>query len=154
MAILALTVSSCQKGDTGPAGSAGTNGTNGTNGVANITSAIYPVTPGSWSNPSTDVYTVSYTNSAISDANHDGIEVFISTNGSIWFGLPSTNLISSGDNVEFNYSNGQIEFLYIFTSAPTSTLDFKVVVIPPAIMKQHPNTNWSDYNNVIKYCNQ
>jgi len=129
-------------------GATGPTGTNGTNGVANISSNVYSITPGDWSNPQTGEYLVSITDASIGDANTDGIEVFISTNGTTWLGLPTNNLLVNGDQMEFAYQNGAIILDYLYSSAPTSTLDLKVVVIPPAEINLHPNTNWNDYSQV------
>src|SRR5580698_2288251 len=109
-AIIATIFTSCSKGDTGqagPAGANGTNGTNGTNGVANISSNIFSITPGSWSNPNTGEYLINITDDSIGNANTDGIEVFVSTNGTEWLGLPTTNLLVNGDQMEFAYQNGE-----------------------------------------------
>jgi len=70
---IALSFNSCTKdGATGPAGANGTNGLNGingTNGVANISSNIYSITPGSWSNPQTGEYIVNIVDDSIKNAN-------------------------------------------------------------------------------------
>jgi len=156
-AIIATIFTSCSKGDTGatgPTGPAGTNGTNGangtngTNGVANISSNIYSVTPGDWSSVGTDAYGVNITDASIANANTDGIEVFVSTNGTLWFGLPLNNFLVNGDEMVYEYQNGEIALGYFYSSAPTSTIDLKVVVIPPSIYVQYPNTNWNDYSQV------
>lgn len=143
--IIAATFSACSKGDTGATGPAGANGANG---VANISSNIYSITPGDWSNPQSGEYVVNISDNSIASANTDGIEVFVSTNGNLWLGLPSTNLLVNGDQMEFAYENGQITLAYLNSSAPTSTLNLKVVVIPPAELNLHPNTNWNDYSQV------
>jgi hypothetical protein len=145
IAIIAATFSACSKGDTG---AAGPQGPAGTNGVANISSNIYSITPGSWSNPKTGEYAVKFTDNAISNANTDGIEVFISTDGNTWLGLPITNSLVNGDQMAYIYENGQITLVYLYSSAPANTVDLKVVVIPPAQLNLHPNTNWNDYSQV------
>lgn len=142
MGLIALLFTSCQKGATGPAGAAGANG------VANISSTITSITPGSWSNPATGEYIVKVTNAAIANADNDGIEVFISTSTGLYLGLPATNILTNGDQMEFAYQTGAISLLYLNSTAPTSAINLKVVVIPPAIMKQHPNTNWNDYSQI------
>ena len=144
-ALIAAIFSSCSKGDTGPAGPAGTNGTNG---VANISSNIFSITPGSWSNPQTGEYLINISDGSITDASTDGVEVFISTDGTTWLGLPTTNLLVNGDQMEFAYQNGQISLLYLNSSTPSSTIDLKVVIIPPAVMISHPHTNWNNYSEV------
>ncbi|NNM95563.1 MAG: hypothetical protein HKL88_08925 [Bacteroidia bacterium] len=138
---IAVTLFAC-KGDTGPAGPAGTNG------VANISSNIYTVSPGSWSNPSAGLYNYVASDASITNANTDGIEVFMSGNNTNWFGLPLTNVFANPDELFFMYINGQITFEYDGSSAPATTQYFKVVVIPPAVMKQHPRTNWKNWSEV------
>jgi hypothetical protein len=140
--ISATLLSSCQKGSTGPAGAAGANG------VANISSTITSITPGSWSNPGTGEYLVKVNNSALTSADQDGVEVFVSTSTGIYLGLPTTNILANGDQMEFAYQTGAVSLIYLNSSAPASTINMKVVVIPPAIMHQHPNTNWKNYNEV------
>src|ERR1700744_1747901 len=98
IAIVAVTFSACSKGDTG---AAGPQGPAGANGVANISSNVYSVTPGSWSNPNAGEYVVKITDNAVSNANADGIEAFLSTDGNTWLGLPASNLLVSGDQMEY-----------------------------------------------------
>lgn len=143
--IIAATFSACSKGDTG---ATGPQGPAGANGVANISSNIYSITPGSWSNPQTGEYAVKFADNAISNANTDGIEVFISTDGNTWSGLPTTNLLVNGDQMVYIYENGQITLGYFNSSAPSNTIDLKVVVIPPSQLNLHPNTDWNDYSQV------
>ncbi|HXP52409.1 MAG TPA: hypothetical protein VN922_20820, partial [Bacteroidia bacterium] len=57
-------------------------------------------------------------------------------------------LLVSGDQMEFAYQTGSASLIYLNSSAPASTINLKVVVIPPAAMIAHPNTNWNDYNQV------
>jgi len=154
---IALLFNSCSKdGAAGPAGANGTNGingTNGANGVANISSNIFSITPGSWSNPQTGQYIINFNDDSIKNASKDGIEFFVSTNSTLWLGLPTSNLLANGDQMEYAYQNGQMTLIYLNSSAPSSTIDLKVVVIPPAELLLHPNTNWNDYtqlSNIIQ----
>lgn len=137
--VIATTLPSCEKGATGPAGA---------NGTVNISSNIYTVTPGSWSYVPPGGYVTSVADPAITNANTDGIEVFISYNSTSWSGLPISTVVNSGDEMSYTYMNGQMIFEYGYTSAPTDTLYFKIVVISPTVMKQHPNTNWNDYDQI------
>jgi len=129
-------------------GKDGAPGATGPAGVANITSNIYSITPGSWSNPSAGEYVVNISDADITSSNTDGVEVFLGTGNGIWLGLPASSTLSNGDNLEFDYQDGQIGLIYLFSSTPVVTIDIKVVVIPPAAMNIHPNTNWHDYAQV------
>ncbi|HTB05810.1 MAG TPA: hypothetical protein VK806_02570 [Bacteroidia bacterium] len=151
--MMAIGIALMLNGCAGKDGAPGATGPAGANGVANITSNVYPITPGSWSNPGTGEYAVNISDASITDATNDGVEVFISTNGTLWLGLPATNLLVNGDQMEFAYQTGQVSLIYLNSSAPSNTVSLKVVTIPPAIMKQHPNTNWKDYSQVQSIIN-
>lgn len=149
---IAIALASCSKdGAAGPAGASGSNGkngTNGTNGVANISSVIYPLTAASWAANGTGLYKVIIADTAISNVTLDGIEVFCEIATGNFMALPSPNVLNWGDQVYFETRASTLEVLYAFTSAPGIATNFKVVVIPPAIKKLHPTTNWKDYNQV------
>lgn len=153
--------SSCKKdgavGPIGPQGTPGTNGTNGingtngTNGVANISSTMITIPPSSWNTIGAGaVYGIGFIDTAIVNADADGIEVFYKQTAfpPTYRSLPSPNLIANGDQLIYFYGQKKIDFYYYFTSAPTIPVVFKVVVIPPAIRQQHPNTNWKDYSQI------
>jgi len=91
---------------------------------------------------------------SIANADQDGIEVFISTTAGVYLGLPSNNMLVSGDQMGFGYQTGSVDLIYLNSSAPSSTIDLKVVVIPPAVMKQHPNTNWNNWSEVNSLMNE
>ena len=142
--IISMVLYGC-KGDTGPAGATGPEGING---VANISSYIFSVAPSSW-HLASGIYYAPISDTAISNPDGDGIEVFCNPNNNgSWLGLPLENCITNGDDMLFTYSYEEIQFGYIYTSAPSITLYYKVVVIPPSIMKKYPNTNWHDYAQV------
>lgn len=144
MALLAA-LAGCTK--TGPQGLTGPEGPTGASGVANISSSIFSVVPGAW-NTTTDGYGVNITDNDLSDASTDGVEVFFSVDQTTWYGLPESSLIHSGDNMEYAYAAGQVTILYAYSTYPSVTTYYKIVVIPPSIMKQNPNTNWHNYNQV------
>jgi len=124
-------------GSTGPAGPAGANGTNGT---ANIKTSIYAVSASDWTTITAgSTYEVGFSDSYISDADSDAVEVSLSTSATgPWIALPLTNIITSGDQMIFQYENGQADVYYLYTSAPTTELYYKVTVIPPAaILKKN-----------------
>jgi len=119
-------------------------------GVVGLSSNIYTVTPAAWGLSGLNGQEAAFiTDTWLNDPINDGVEVFVSgyPDGK-WMGMPASNLVQTGDYVEYLYSNQQIEIVYDGTPSPGINLYIKVVVIPPAIMKQHPNTNWKDYDQV------
>ncbi|HTA83318.1 MAG TPA: hypothetical protein VK783_10305 [Bacteroidia bacterium] len=152
MLAIATAFTSCTKdGATGPAGAAGAdgkNGTNGTNGVANISSHIYTVASSAWAPDGSGLYTTIISDTAVSNVTSDGVQVFCEIAAGNFMALPAPNVLNWGDEVYWESRAGLVEVLYAFTSAPSATTSFKIVVIPPGVMKQHPNTNWSNYSEV------
>ncbi len=129
-------------GATGAQGNPGTNGTNGSNGTANIKTTIYAVAASDWTTITAgSTYEVGFSDTYITDADSDAVEISLSTNATgPWIALPLTNIIASGDQMIFQYENGQADVYYLYTAAPTSSLYFKVTVIPPAaILKKTGN---------------
>ncbi|MBS1647830.1 MAG: hypothetical protein JST67_10865 [Bacteroidetes bacterium] len=143
-AACALIFSSCQKGATGPQGPAGTNG------AANISSSIYTITPGTWSAGIMGGYTASFSDASITNPDKDAIQVYVSgVSSGYWLAIPGSNLFSNGDNMTYSYISGQIALDYYgVTSAPSSTIYAKVVVIPPTQRRAHPHVNYNNYNEV------
>jgi hypothetical protein len=133
--LLGVVIASCSK--TGPAGPTGPAGANG---VANITTTTFTVTPGQWNTITAGAsYQTMLSVSALTNANTDNIEVSATGNMSAGWGiLPVSNLIYNGDEMAIVYRNGQVEVDYFYSSAPTVTVYFKVSVIPPAMIHQHP----------------
>jgi hypothetical protein len=132
---------------TGPAGPDGAPGQNGLNGVANITNGTITVPAASWNSSSANYWNYGVADNAIVDMNVDAVMVYVLANGN-YFGLPSASLLTSGDVMSFGYQNNLVSLIYNNPSAPTADLQFKVVVIPPAIMKNNPGLNLKDYNAV------
>ncbi len=65
------------------------------------------------------------------------------SNTSGWTMLPAT---FAGAPVNTSYGLGQVEITD--GTMPTGLFNFKVVVIPPAVMKAHPGVNFSNYSEV------
>ncbi len=153
MAFLAIAVfvTSCSKGPAGPAGPTGPTGAGGgvgatgPTGVANISTTEFTVTTAQWNIYGVNEDTVWRPVPLLTDSINDGVIVQVSrTTGAFigdWFGMPMSNFLASNDLIDFLYGNKRILFGYNFSSAPSQTLKFKVIVIPPAVMKQHPNVN-------------
>jgi hypothetical protein len=141
-ALTVLMFGACTKAKDGAPGTNGTNGVNGANGVANISTRLYTVTPGSWSSSGSGVWTYSATDLDITDFNVDAVMVYY-YGGSSYFAIPATSLLIGGDNLVFSFSTNQINLIYLNSTAPTITTQYKVVVIPPAMKK--PNIDYKNY---------
>ena len=145
---IAAFFSSCTKdGATGPTGPQGPAGN------ANVQQYTYIITSGSWSKVSATQW--SY-NTTLGVPTTDVADVYFSENGASFLPLPYGSLFSSGDNLTFGYQTGAgLTLFYTNPSsvAPPSTIYANVFVVPPAVMKQHPNTNWNDYNQVSAIMN-
>ncbi|MFI5148814.1 MAG: hypothetical protein ACHQRM_03710 [Bacteroidia bacterium] len=144
--LLAL-LASC--GKQGPAGPAGTPGINGTNGAANINNGSITVNAGTWNNSSANYWNYGVNDPAIVDMNVDVVMAYVYY-GSDYFALPSASLLAAGDNMNFAYHNGLVSLIYNYSTAPSVNLQFKIVVIPPAIIKNNPGLNLRNYHAVQK----
>jgi hypothetical protein len=141
------------EGPAGPAGPTGAQGNNGLNGVANINIQVVDVT--SWTlNASPTYYYASFTDGAITDPTNETVQVFFSAAGSNgpWQALPANNVFNSTDQITYSWTTNTVTFFYDYTSLTNVPLNvyFNVAVIPPAVMKRHPNTNWKDGNAVLQ----
>ncbi len=144
--------SGCAKdGATGPQGPAGTNGS------ANVNTALFNVTPGQWNNPSSGYYNFGIADADITNSDNDVVMVYMlsgQTGGSdTWVSLPISNWFVSGDDMYFTYfgsssAAGEIALYYNSSSAQSSTLTFKAVVIPPAARMANTNVNLKNYEEV------
>jgi hypothetical protein len=154
-----LFILSCSSdGAQGPAGPAGTNGTNGINGNANVISTN-PVTVNStnWigSNSNALWYTTFSASGITQQIVDKGIvSVFISDSSGAWSPIPYTFA-----NTSYHYSFG-VGFINIYTSSVNLTAisnpgikSFRVVIIPSSVVSSNKNTNWNDYNEVVKILN-
>lgn len=139
-ATVAVILSGC-KGDTGPQGPAGNNG------AVNVTNTTYTAIPGVW-NASGQWWYVDVSVPYLTDASRDLVQVYIQTNGSgsDWWALPAKDLVNNGDNFQFSYVAGSVRLWYTFTSGPSSTWNYRIVVVPPDLAR--PNINYSNYSEV------
>ncbi len=162
-----LLLTSCGKdGATGPQGPAGTNGTNG---VANI--SVQDFTISTWS-LSTTATTYFYTQQPVTNLNADvnsngAVEVFFSiSGGNNWTALPMTQYVSGtgGADYYFNYTTSALGFIEVDWTSSSSltagydpnsifgtTVQLKVVVIPPSMRKANPDVNFHNYNEIKKH---
>ena len=145
-----------KKGDTGATGAAGTNGN------ANVQSYFFASTSWTYSSSSDDYYEFFPVPAlTASNLNNAAVEVFYSTTalGNNWVALPMTQFASGlPNNYSFNFtiSAGSVlvEWKYLGSGGTSndpstfygSTVQIKVVVIPPAMRK--PNVNHNSYADV------
>jgi hypothetical protein len=148
-----LMLNSCYQ--TGPVGPMGPPGPQGN---ANVKGAD-PFTVSSWALTSTgDAYVASFTDPDVTQAvsDHGVVDIFLyyPTDGT-WRSLPD---IISGTQFFSRFSTGGFDIYYgnIDGSTPTfpGTWTFRSVVIAPSLKQAHPNTNWKDYNEVMKVLNE
>lgn len=142
---IALLLSGCS----GKQGPAGPQGPAGLNGVANIHSQVVDVT--SWT-PASGYFTAFYNEGYITDPNNEGVMVYIGLSSTgPWQTLPCSSLFNSGDQMVAAWTTNNVTFDYDFATLANvpGNVYFNVVVIPFAVMKQHPNTNWKDGKAVL-----
>jgi hypothetical protein len=152
LGIVMLTTNRCTKdGATGP------QGPQGPTGNANVISATF--TMSSWLYSSPFFYgNLSIPEITSANANSAAVMVYFNTgNATSWVALPYTQYNSPSDYyMGFNTSAGNIQITWVYDSSISSgsdpntfygtTVNYKVVVIPPAMMK--PNVNHHNYAEV------
>jgi hypothetical protein len=142
-ALIVLTFGACTKAKDGAPGATGPTGANG---VANISSQIISVTPGSWSSSGSGFWSYSVYESDITNSDLDAVMVYYYAGSSQYLAMPISGAFVSGDNLTFSFLPNQINLLYINATAPTTTTSYRVVVIPPALIK--PNVDYKNYSAV------
>jgi hypothetical protein len=143
---IAITLNGCAGKDGAP----GATGPQGPTGNANVTSYSYIVNTGNWNTVGTSGNAWSVT-TTLSVPTIDLVTAYVSPNGTTYLPLPESSYFANGDNLTFDYqTSAGLTFFYYnpASAAPTATIYVNVFVVPPAIMKQHPNTNWKDYSQV------
>lgn len=147
------TFSSCKKAEKGEDGPIGLTGATGPAGNANVENYSVDVNPGDWSYNSLykrwyyKYYTSVNSNSAVlayvmSGSGKQAIPYHEHSPVDIEFGM-ATDLFLATPYIEFQYTN-----VNSFTTAPTSTRNFYLVVIPPAMIAAHPETDFKNYEEV------
>jgi hypothetical protein len=140
-------------GCSGPEGPAGPAGTPGLNGVTNINIQVADVS-GWVFNASPAYYSATFTDGAISSADNETVQVFFSaiSNTGPWQALPANNVFNAGDQLTYSWTTNTVTFFYDWNTLAGVPADvyYNVAVIPPAIMKKHPGTNWKDGNAVLQ----
>lgn len=149
-AMMAVGIAVALSGCAGKDGADGAPGPAGANGVANISSYNYAIQPSDWAPVSSNQWSATSVNQNLPTT--DLVEAFYSTDNASFFPMPQTSIWVTGDNLTFGYKTGSyIEFFY--TNAGTSvvppvTVYINAFDVPPAVMKQNPNTHWNNYSEV------
>ncbi|MES2703727.1 MAG: hypothetical protein V4649_13885 [Bacteroidota bacterium] len=142
---------------TGPIGPQGPQGAQGIQGNANVNGSD-PFTVSSWQYSSAEIaYYASFNDADITNAVADRgvVEVYLKYADGTWRSLPD---IVAGTQFYSRFSAGGFEIYYGnvngTTPSPPTTQTFRVVVIEPSFKAAHPNTNWKNYNEVMKAMSQ
>lgn len=149
--VLSLFLNSCKKGDTGPAGE------NGKDGNANVTTTTFQVNTSAWMNGSSYWY-VDIPVPSLTSTNHGSaaVQVFFSTNSGVnWYAVPYTAVASTNYFMGFATGIGVTEIQWTYNGVGNgndpntffgATCQFKIVVIPPAMIKK--GVNYNDYSEL------
>ncbi len=148
--VIAITslFSNCQKAKDGAPGK---------DGSANVSSIVYTIT--SWSSNSSKYYTVLSVPSITADnINTASVQAYFSTIDNSWLAMPFTKVASTDYYMGYTSSVGVVQINWDYnglgigddpnTFYGVSSCKFKVVVIPPAILKQYPTVNMNNYSEV------
>jgi len=151
---IAVFLSSC----VGKTGAPGAQGPQGYQGNANVQSQTTIIN--SWSYDNTNVlYYASLSEPGLNNLinNSGAVDVYFSIdNGNSWNAMPYTYPGTVNYFMTDAYSVGTVEVDWIRNSGtPTDpntlfgvTVQIKVVLVAPSVIKAHPHLNWSNYNEV------
>lgn len=135
----------CKKSSTGPAGK---------DGSANVTATTYSAGSWAWSSPN---YYVNLSVPELTSANINSAAVMVYfKTANNWIAVPYTQYNSPADYyMNFNTSVGNVQVTWFYDSSLSSgsdpnayystTVQYKVVVIPPTVAKANPGLNLKDY---------
>jgi hypothetical protein len=155
LGITILTIGSCKKGDTGPQGPAGAAGN------ANVVSTTYNISSWPYNSPyyycNLNVPAITSTN-----VNTSAIMVYFSTVNGVWNALPYTQYHSPYDYyMGFSVSTGSVQVTWVYDTSLNSgsdpnayystTVQIKVVVIPPAMIR--PGIHYRSYDELKRIYN-
>jgi len=148
-----ITSGSCKKAEKGETGPMGATGATGNAGNANVENYSVDIAPADWNYNSLykrwyfKYYKNINSNSAVlayvmSGSGKQAIPYHEYYPVDVEFGM-ATNLFVSSPYIEFQYTN-----VNAFTTAPTSIKNFYLVVLPPAMIAAHPETDFKNYEEV------
>lgn len=148
--IFTIAFNGCKKTETGPAGK---------DGNANVSATVFSVSSWSWSAPQY------YSNLTVPEITSDNltssaIMAYFSKDNANWVALPFTQYNTPSNYfMGFNTSVGSVQITWIYDSSLSAgsnpntfysvgSTKFKIVVIPSAIKKTHPNIDMKNYKEV------
>jgi hypothetical protein len=168
LALCAIAFTSCQKGDTGPAGPAGAQGTQGTQGTTGVSGATGPtgnanvviseitVPPSHWRADGNGGWDTAVTATGFTNINQDAINIYWSVDSVNYAALPYSGTLAGLPVINYSLFNNNILIEYEQQSGMASIAQpnrkefFNIVVVPLAIMKLHPYTNWKNAGEVMQ----
>lgn len=148
-AIFILLISSCKKGDTGEPGN---------DGSANVTAYTFSVTSWTYSTPAW-YRNLSVPELTSSNLNTASVQVYLGVTSGSWTALPNTFYNSPANYLMgFETQAGIVKINWIYDSSLSSGDDpntffgtncnFKIVVIPAALLAANPDLDLKNYNAV------
>lgn len=144
-----LIFTACKK-ETGPKGDTGATGPQGPAGNANVQSFTITTTNGSWTFDAADFswYSDISASQITSNVMEKGtVQAFIKGTDNSWIAMPFTS--SLGDAFIYSVNLNKVRVYYhdaTTTPGNPGGQTFKVVIIPPAMMK--PNVNYRNYEEL------
>lgn len=153
--IMAASLVGCSKSDTpGPQGPTGPAGPQGPAGNANIiASGIYSSTANNWGyNGTSGQYYTNLIDSDITAAviNSGAVMVYMVNSDGSNTALPYSNSNGYYSNYVLQLYAAQVQVGLTNGGTPANpgNKQYRVVIIPSALRKAHPKTNWQNYNEV------
>ncbi len=164
-ALCAIGFASCQKGDTGPAGATGPQGSAGAQGVtgatgptgnANVVISEITIPAANWISDGNGGWDTSLTANGFTNINTDAINIYASSDSAYFQALPYSGTVVGAPVVNYALFTNTILIEYTPQTGvasipkPSGKMYFDVVVVPKAVMKAHPYTNWKDLSAVLQ----
>jgi hypothetical protein len=167
LALCAIAFTSCQKGDTGPSGTAGAQGTQGIQGTTGASGATGPtgnanvviteitVPAKNWKSDGNGGWDTVLTATGFTNINQDAINIYYSSDSAYFSALPFSGVTVGAPVINYALFTNTILMEYEPQSGvpsitqPSGKEYFDIVVVPLAVMKSHPNTNWKNASEVM-----
>jgi hypothetical protein len=111
------------------------NGLDGKDGVVNTSTTLFTITPDQWVQH-INWFGVNLIVPSIKDSINDVVIMSAAKVTTIyanqWFGIPMSNIIVTGDQLDYVYGKGHAMIGYNYDSSPTSNIIIKIQVISPS----------------------
>ena len=165
LALCAIIFTSCKKGDPGATGPQGAQGTQGITGVAgatgptgnaNVIITEITVPPSHWISDGNGGWDTSLTATGFTNINKDAINIYASTDSAYFSALPYSGTSVGAPVVNYALFSSSILIEYTPQTGvatipkPSGKVYFDIVVVPMAVMKSHPTTNWKNAVEVMQ----